>query len=278
MNRSSKFNFFLPQNTDPIEVNDFNSNFETIDANLLTKAQSLTEAQKEAVRANVDLNVANNLNTTAEGSVLDARQGKVIGDKLDAAVARQGSSVISSLSDLYSRTGSDTSNAYFVMLSNSLVSTLVGINRYAMAVCRDTGSYIDLIIFDSYACIHGCTVKKSDNTVEDVIHYATTTNATVTLGQGWSLTTNPVNSVVKCGKIVTLALWVAGGTITSGSWADIGTIPAGFRPLNMFDFPVLDNVSDGVIHCQITVAGVIRVYGSANIHNSIRIYTTYICA
>ena len=82
MNRSSKFNFFLPQNTDPIEVSDFNSNFETIDANLLTKAQSLTEAQKAAVRANADLNVANNLTTTAAGSVLDARQGKILGDKL----------------------------------------------------------------------------------------------------------------------------------------------------------------------------------------------------
>lgn len=84
MNRSSKFNFFLPQNTDPIEVSDFNSNFETIDANLLTKAQSLTDAQKAAVRANVDLNVANNLTTTEAGSVLDARQGKVLKDSLDA--------------------------------------------------------------------------------------------------------------------------------------------------------------------------------------------------
>lgn len=82
MNRSSKFNFFLPQNTDPIDVSDFNSNFETIDANLLTKAQNLTETQKNAVRANVDLNVANNLTTTAAGSVLDARQGKILNDAM----------------------------------------------------------------------------------------------------------------------------------------------------------------------------------------------------
>lgn len=84
MNRSSKFNFFLPQNTDPIEVNDFNSNFETIDANLLTKAQNLTEAQKAAVRANADLNVANNLTTAAAGSVLDARQGKALYDLINS--------------------------------------------------------------------------------------------------------------------------------------------------------------------------------------------------
>lgn len=83
MNRSSKFNFFLPQNTDPIDVSDFNSNFETIDANLLTKAQNLSSDQKAAVRANVDLNVANNLTTTAAGSVLDARQGKALNDKID---------------------------------------------------------------------------------------------------------------------------------------------------------------------------------------------------
>lgn len=83
MNRSSKFNFFLPQNTDPIDVSDFNSNFETIDANLLTKAQNLSSEQKAAVRANVDLNVANNLTTTAAGSVLDARQGKILKDAVD---------------------------------------------------------------------------------------------------------------------------------------------------------------------------------------------------
>lgn len=57
---------------------------ETLDASQLTKPQSLTEEQKATVRANVDLNVANNLTTTAAGSVLDARQGKVLGDSVSS--------------------------------------------------------------------------------------------------------------------------------------------------------------------------------------------------
>lgn len=56
---------------------------ETLDASQLTKPQNLTEEQKATVRANVDLNVANNLTTTAAGSVLDARQGKVLKDAVD---------------------------------------------------------------------------------------------------------------------------------------------------------------------------------------------------
>lgn len=61
MNRSSKYGFYLPQNTDPISVSDFNYNFQLIDDNL---------------------GVANNLSTTESGYVLDARQGKAIGDKI----------------------------------------------------------------------------------------------------------------------------------------------------------------------------------------------------
>lgn len=61
MNRSTNFNFFLPTNADPMLVSDFTSNFETIDAKLA---------------------VANNLNQTTEGKVLDARQGKVLGDSV----------------------------------------------------------------------------------------------------------------------------------------------------------------------------------------------------
>lgn len=52
MNRSTKYNFYLPQNSDPISVSDFNFNFEVIDQNLLTKAQSLSDTQKKAITDN----------------------------------------------------------------------------------------------------------------------------------------------------------------------------------------------------------------------------------
>ena len=54
MNRSSEYGFYLPQNTDPISVNDFNYNFDVIDDNMLSKnEQTLTSAQKSQVKSNL---------------------------------------------------------------------------------------------------------------------------------------------------------------------------------------------------------------------------------
>lgn len=53
MNRSSKYGFYLPQNTDPISVSDFNYNFELIDNNLITEEQSFTNTQKSTARSNI---------------------------------------------------------------------------------------------------------------------------------------------------------------------------------------------------------------------------------
>lgn len=107
MNRSEKFNFYLPQNIDPIDVSNFDYNFEIIDENLITEEQELTSTQKANARANLDLGdaalqtVANNLTTSSAGSVLDARQGKVLNDKATAngnAIAgiRSGLAIVSS--------------------------------------------------------------------------------------------------------------------------------------------------------------------------------------
>lgn len=93
MNYSTKFNFSLPENTDPLDINDITANFETIDANLLTEEQSLSSTQKNNARTNIGLgsaatkDTANNLTTSASGSVLDARQGKALKDSLDATDA-----------------------------------------------------------------------------------------------------------------------------------------------------------------------------------------------
>lgn len=49
---------------------------------LTISAQTLSSAQKAQVQENLGLNIANNLTTTAAGSVLDARQGKALNDSL----------------------------------------------------------------------------------------------------------------------------------------------------------------------------------------------------
>ena len=88
MNRSSKYGFSLPQNTDPISVSDFNYNFNLIDVNLITESQNWTSAQKSTARTNLGLgdaatkSVVNALNQTSSGAVLDARQGKALDDKI----------------------------------------------------------------------------------------------------------------------------------------------------------------------------------------------------
>ena len=53
MNRSSKYSFYMPENSDPIAVNDFNYNFQVIDENLITEAQTWTDTQKENALANI---------------------------------------------------------------------------------------------------------------------------------------------------------------------------------------------------------------------------------
>ena len=51
---------------------------------LTISSQTLTSAQQAQVQTNLGVSVANNLTTTAAGSVLDARQGKVIADQIVA--------------------------------------------------------------------------------------------------------------------------------------------------------------------------------------------------
>ena len=53
MNRSSKYNFYLPQSSDLISVSDFNYNFGIIDSNLITETQTFTDTQKSTARTNI---------------------------------------------------------------------------------------------------------------------------------------------------------------------------------------------------------------------------------
>jgi hypothetical protein len=77
------------------DVDILNGNLDLIDANvLMAVAQTLTAAQKAQAMSNLGLGasaekaVANNLTTTAAGSVLDARQGKTLQDHIDNTYLR----------------------------------------------------------------------------------------------------------------------------------------------------------------------------------------------
>lgn len=98
----------------------------TLDASQLTKQQNLTEEQKAAVRANVDLNVANNLTTEAAGSVLDARQGKILGDRQIISVNANSASSLNAAIEMFHAAQEDMRNVYGRFSYNGVVYAVTG--------------------------------------------------------------------------------------------------------------------------------------------------------
>ena len=82
MNRSSKYGFYLPQNTDPISVSDFNYNFELIDDNLITESQSWSSAQKSTARDNIGVVAADNTPGVTYKLVLSGSSATIDADAL----------------------------------------------------------------------------------------------------------------------------------------------------------------------------------------------------
>lgn len=58
MNRSTNFNFYLPENTDPIDVNDFNYNFEQIDEEIFETNDALDAISASISSEDVTLTAA----------------------------------------------------------------------------------------------------------------------------------------------------------------------------------------------------------------------------
>ena len=101
-----------------------------------------------------------------------------------------------------------------------------------------------------------------------------TKSTTATLASGWSVGSNQ-NIIYKSGDVVSLLLWVNGGTITQSSWNLIATIPSGYRPSSSVDFLGINNTNDKAVHCQITNDGRILVYGSADAGSDLRLSVTF---
>lgn len=162
MNRSSKYNFYLPQNTDPMSVSDFNANFETIDSKLLTQEQTLTSTEKAAIRTNAGLgasatrSVANNLTTEESGAVLDARQGKALNEKIAERQAQ-----------IFYPTPMSGANVVTITVPNSSVHMLVISNpvstRHAILIahCSQTGA---ITLSEAYKG-SGITLATDTNTI-----------------------------------------------------------------------------------------------------------------
>jgi len=99
------------------------TDLDTLEANALVKtAQTLTSAEQTQVRTNLGLGtastraVANNLTTTASGSVLDARQGKALKDSIDSVSDELRYTMYSSVTDLGLTSGSATIDAIYAAM------------------------------------------------------------------------------------------------------------------------------------------------------------------
>lgn len=211
MNRSEKFNFYLPQNIDPIDVSNFDYNFEIIDENLITEEQELTSTQKANARANLDLGdaalqtVANNLTTSSSGSVLDARQGKELGDRTTAnesavsairnsiAIVASGNThgAITAGQYVYVHSHSSLSEGLYIASSNiSANGTLSTSNLTAVSggVLNVLNSKIDTIYdYTAYGPTY-CFLKRKTNVI--FIYGSSSGGLTLTGDNAWhSLTT-----------------------------------------------------------------------------------------
>lgn len=92
MQRSDNLNLYLPGNGDSQDITQISWNFDKLDDEVLTKsAQTLTASQQEQIVTNLGLGgaataaVANNLTTSAAGSVLDARQADDLAENIRLA-------------------------------------------------------------------------------------------------------------------------------------------------------------------------------------------------
>ena len=124
MNRSSEYGFYLPQNTDPISVNDFNYNFDVIDDNMLSKnEQTLTSTQKSQVKSNLGF---------ANQTDLDALDSKIT--NLVIAFGTSSKDLTSNLTDNWSTAVPNDSRVYFVRI-NSMYGAFYGV------ICRYSDVY-----------------------------------------------------------------------------------------------------------------------------------------
>ena len=119
--------------------------------------QTLTSAQRLQVRANLGLNIANNLTTTNSGYVLDARQGKTLKDGLDgkldivtlSSVSANGNrtyNVSSTARIILVAIGGSTSKNIFIVNSASGTVSAVGLNSNSViSADTSTASKIKLV-------------------------------------------------------------------------------------------------------------------------------------
>ena len=128
-----------------------------LERNVLTIGQqTLSSSEKTQVQANIGLTVANNLTTTASGSVLDARQGKTLADR------------IGTLSSLSTSAKGSAVAAINELVGNRVQFKQIGTVNNNTKTIRTTADVDCLVITmgssNSRADIFMCRIRTSGNT------------------------------------------------------------------------------------------------------------------
>jgi hypothetical protein len=106
--------------------------------------------------------VSDSLTDTSTTNALSANQGRV----LRGLIAN--SNVYADTVDKLKDAVAEGDTATFVRVANSVMNALFGVNRQGMAMCFDYSTgYIEIIAWDTYAVVYGCSLTKADNSVLD---------------------------------------------------------------------------------------------------------------
>ena len=183
-----------------------------------------------------------------------------------------GSPSLKTFSELYNEIPGTSNHVTFVRLGNALTNSLIGYNRQAMAMCfAYVSDYIEMVIWDTSAQLHSCSVKRSDNSIEDLVHYATTTSTSVVVGS-----TSCVQ-LRKCGKMVWAYMGDGAYSAENNEALKNGsttiTIPQGYRP--SADFRITDDVEGKRLAIK-TNGNIINVSGTTLTNASLRFVTCWI--
>lgn len=100
-------------------------------------------------------------------------------------------------------------------------------------------------------------------------------STTASITSGWTATQNVV---FRRNKFVEVNIQLNGGTITSGQWNTIATIPSGYRSKYSFDTEFVNNSTGFGIQGKITTAGAVQVYGMSTVSNNLRLHVVYALA
>lgn len=115
------------------------------------------------------------------------------------------------------------------------------------------------------------TVKQAIDSKQDTL---STTSGTITANTsgGWA-----VNGwCKKYGNLVTFYIDGNKSSALASGWNTIGTLPAGFRPLDAFDFAMIDPGSDFASEGKVNTDGTVQVYKNSNSTTRIRAQATFI--